>query len=309
MSRPIVFFGNERLATGVQTTAPTLRALLAAGYDVKAVVSHFVPGQSRSARQLEIAVVAAEHSIPVLLPDRPADILEELAAFGADVAVLVAYGKIIPQSVIDLFPRGIVNIHPSLLPLHRGPIPIESVILDGSKTTGVSVMQLVKAMDAGPVFGQAEVGLHGQETKQQLADQLLEVGSQMVVELLPGILSGDIVAMPQDDSRATYDELIAKPDGLLDWQKPAVVLERQIRAYSEWPKSQAVIAGKTVVVTSAHVACPDPSSAPQKAGTLLSTPDKKIAVQTNDGVLVIDELKPAGKNNMTSAAFLAGNRL
>jgi methionyl-tRNA formyltransferase len=174
-SKTIVFFGNERLATGVSTDAPTLEALVKAGYNVAAVVSHYEAGQSRKARVLEIDEVAKRHSIPVHLPEKPEHLAEELKAIGADVGVLVAYGKIVPQSLIDIFPKGIVNIHPSLLPLHRGPIPIESVILDGSSRTGVSIMALAKEMDAGPVYAQSEVKLDGQETKQHLADHLLDV--------------------------------------------------------------------------------------------------------------------------------------
>ena len=146
----VIFFGNERLATGVTTTAPTLRALIAAGYELVAVVSHYEQANSRTSRDLEIAAVAKEQNIPLLLPNKPSEIFEQLKSFNADVGVLVAYGKIIPQSIIDIFHKGIINIHPSALPMHRGPTPVESVMLNGESFTAVSVMQLVSAMDAGP---------------------------------------------------------------------------------------------------------------------------------------------------------------
>jgi methionyl-tRNA formyltransferase len=301
MSNRIVFFGNERRATGVNTTCPTLKALLDEGYDVVAVVSNFERGTSRSARSLEIAEVAEKHQIPLLLPDKPSEVANELRAYGAEVAVLVAYGKIVPQSVIDIFPRGIVNIHPSLLPLHRGPTPLESVILDGSSKTGVSLMQLAKAMDAGPVFGQSEVELKGDETKQELADRLLEIGSQMVVELLPGILDSSVVALPQDDSRATYDELLTKDQGLIDWDKPAKQLGREVRAYAEWPRSRATIGGKEVIVLEANVL-----DAKGKPGAVSVTEEKQLLVATSEGSLIIERLKPAGKNEMTAKEFLTG---
>ncbi|MGC1176964.1 MAG: methionyl-tRNA formyltransferase, partial [Candidatus Saccharimonadales bacterium] len=149
-SKKIVFFGNERLATGVTTEVWTLRQLLEEGYVIAAVVvAQKNTGPSRSARPLEIVALAEKHHIPVLSPEKPADIAEKLQAFGADIGVLVAYGKIVPQSVIDIFPAGIVNIHPSLLPKHRGPTPIESAILNGDEETGVSLMKLTAQMDTG----------------------------------------------------------------------------------------------------------------------------------------------------------------
>lgn len=299
---PVVFFGNERIATGVTTTAPTLTALLTAGYDVKAVVSNYERATSRRARQLEIQTVAEAHNIPVLLPSKPANIAEELSGYGAKVAVLVAYGKIVPQHIIDIFPKGIVNIHPSLLPLHRGPTPLESVMLNGELKTGVSVMQLVKEMDAGPVYQQRAVTLTGTETKQELADNLLTLGAEMVIELLPGILNGSIMGTPQDDSRATYDRLITKEDGIVDWSKPAILVEREIRAFAEWPKSSTRIAGKEVTLIAGH-AIPDNG----EAGSV-EVRGKDLVIFCGNGALVVDKLKPAGKNEMTSNSFLAGHK-
>lgn len=308
ISETIVFFGNERLATGVTTSAPTLRNLIEAGYTVAAVVSNFERGTSRSARSLEIAEVADEFGIPLLLPDKPMDIKEQLENYGASIGVLVAYGKIIPQSIIDIFPKGIVNIHPSLLPLHRGPTPIESVILDGSTTSGVSIMSLVKSMDAGPIYGQSEVTIDSQPTKQQLADLLLEIGSTMLIELLPGIIQGEIVAVPQDDSAATYDELLSKDAGIIDWEKPSLQLERQVRAYAQWPKSRTKLAGKDVIITRAHAVSSEQAGC--KPGDVEAVTDAGIVmVCTASGSLCIERLKPAGKREMSAKEFLAGNTI
>ncbi len=312
----IVFFGNERLATGVTTTAPTLQALIAAGHEVVAVVSNYERGTSRNARELEIKAVADAHNIPVLLPEKPADIIDQLKSLNTEVAVLVAYGRIVPQSIIDIFPKGIVNIHPSLLPLHRGPTPIESVILDGSTVTGVSVMQLVKAMDAGPVFGQTVIELNGNETKQELADRLLEIGGKMVVELLPCILDGSVVAKPQDDSKATYDKMIVKDDGRIDWTKTAIQYEREIRAFAGWPKSTVIIAKKDVIITGARILggpIYDSESldnrVPLKAGTVVGNGKDSISIQCGGDqteIIEIQLLKPAGKKEMSAKDFLAG---
>jgi len=128
----VVFFGNERLVSGLQQTdAPILRGLIERGYDVVAIVSHHSETRSRKERELEVATIARDHGIPLLLPSKPAEILEQLITFNADIAVLAAYGRIIGQKVIDIFPLGIINIHPSLLPRYRGPTPIETALLNG----------------------------------------------------------------------------------------------------------------------------------------------------------------------------------
>ncbi len=302
MSETILFFGNERLATGVATSASTLEALVQAGYNIAAVVSNYETARSRKSRDLEIASVASKHNIPLLLPDKPSNISEQLKGYGAKIGVLVAYGKIVPQSIIDIFPHGIINIHPSLLPLHRGPTPIESVILEGADKTGVSIMQLSQAMDAGPVFGQSEVILHGDETKQAMANTLLDIGQTMLLELLPGIISGDVVAIPQDEAHATYGQLLSKSDGMIDWTKSAVQLEREIRAFLGWPQSRTTIAGKDVVITKARVT--DYSGKP---GHII-TEGKQLMICCSEDALYVERLKPAGKNEMTSEAFLAGHR-
>ncbi len=300
----IVFFGNERLATGVTTEAPTLRRLIAAGYNVVAVVSHNTDTRSRRERELEIAQIAAEHKIPLLLPAKPALVIDQLQALHPTIGILVAYGKIVPQSVIDIFPRGIINIHPSQLPRHRGPIPIESVILEGAHETSVSIMRLVHAMDAGPVYGRVSVTLQGDETKQELANQLLNAGGEHLVQILPAIVDGSLVPTPQDEATATYDTLIQKSDGLLDFTKSAVQLEREIRAYQGWPKSRTTLVSTDVVVTAAHVEIVNTDNQTQPGSPYHA--EKVFGLHTADGVLVIDRLKPAGKQEMSAAAFVNG---
>ena len=300
MSKTILFFGNERLATGVSTTAPVLRGLLADGYHVAAVITQYDQQASRRPRAPEIIAVAEAHNIPVLLPKKPVEIIDQLAAFTADAAVLVAYGKIVPQAVIDIFPKGIINIHPSALPEHRGPTPLESVIMSGASSTAVSLMQLTAGMDSGPVYAQQSVPLTGNETKQELADNLLAVGASMVHELLPSILDGSLAPTPQDDSHATYDQLLRKEDSQLDWSRPAIELARMVRAYAVWPRSRAHLAGHDIIITKAH--------AIEGNGTPGSIADiAGLGIHTGDGVLVLDEVLPPGKKPMNGADFARGH--
>lgn len=304
-SKAIVFFGNERLATGLETTAPALRRLIQEGYDVKAVVASNDFSASRKQRSLEVAEVAQEHDIPLLLPKKLSDIRKQLQDIQAEIGVLVAYGKMVPQSIIDIFPCGIVNIHPSLLPLHRGPTPIESVILNGELKTGVSLMKLVKEMDAGPVYSQKIIDLTGGESKQYLANKLSETGVESLIATLPGILASNIKPKAQDDSKATYDSLIDKKDGIIDWNKPAAQIEREIRAYATWPGSRTTIAGKDVIITGARLG----SDTHNGVGVgLASINGNAIEVTTKTGTILIDKLKPAGKSEMSAAAFIAGHK-
>lgn len=315
MSQPIktslVFFGNERLATGTTTDTPVLKALIQAGYPIAAVVSNYKPTNSRKNRPLEIETVAAQHHLPLLLPAKLSDIKHQLQAYGAQAGILVAYGKIIPESIISLFPRGIINIHPSLLPLHRGPVPVESVILNGETKTGVSLMQLAKQMDAGPIFAQSHLTLSGHETKQQLADTLLTLGKDMLLKHLPAILAGTLKPQAQDDTQATYDRLILKSDGQVDWSEPANTIERQIRAYLGWPGSRTTLNNAEAIITAVHLQ-PEPATTPIPSslpGTAYKTTTSELAVITGRHNLIIDRLKPAGSRDMTARDFLAGHPL
>jgi methionyl-tRNA formyltransferase len=303
MKQRLLFFGNERLATGVTTDTPVLQALIAADYDIAAVVvAQKDGGKSRKGRQLEIAEVAEAHGIPVIAPLKLSEAIDELKAYQAEAAVLVAYGKIVPQSVIDLFPRGIINIHPSLLPKHRGPTPLESVILNDDKETGVSLMRLASDMDAGPVYAQETVLLRGDETKQSLADQLVAIGKDMLVTNLPAILDGSLEPTEQA-GEPTYDKKIERDAGILtnlDFDESATSLAIKVRAYAGWPRVKATIGTSEAIIAAAHAG--DAKGIP---GTLYLS-GSEIGFYTADGVLIIDTIIPSGRKEMSARDFLLG---
>lgn len=297
MTKPkLIFFGNERLVSGLDhTETPVLRSLIEAGYDIKAVVANDAGTKSRKQKTLEVADVAAEHGIPVHTPHRPMDIYEELAAYKAEAAVLVAYGRIVPQKLIDLFPFGIVNIHPSLLPKYRGPSPIESAIANGDESTGVSIMALSKDMDAGPVYHQVEFNLPAYETAPHLSQKLASLAASELIATLPRILDGSLQPVAQDESKASYCQLISKQDALLDPEtQTAEQAERLVRAYKAFPRARIMFNDAQLIILKAHTA---------DSGT--TALDIKFA----DGrYLCVDELiAPSGKT-MSAEAFLKGLR-
>lgn len=294
MSKPnkLVFFGNERLATAVSTDAPALRSLVKAGYDIRAVVVSHSPIVSRSRRGLEIIEIAHAYHIPILTPDKPDDIYDKLKSYEADAGILIAFGKIIPQKIIDIFPKGIINIHPSLLPAYRGPTPVETAILEGASQTGVSLMSLTAKMDAGPVYVQESVDLNGAETKPELARRLLNLGSKLLIENLPYILDGSLEAIPQEDSRATYTRLLTKADAKTGFKEPAGLIERKVRAFAGFPKVHASVFGQDILLTKARLA---------KDKT-----DGKLVMKCQPGWLEILELTGPSGRSMSGADFIRG---
>lgn len=296
-TRPIVFFGTEDFSLG------TLRTLVEADYPIALVVTKPDAPQGRGHKLTPpiVKTYAEEHGIPVLQPQKLAEITEDIKTLGNPAGVLVSYGKIIPQSIIDLFTPGIINVHPSLLPTYRGPSPIETAMLNGDHETGVSIMQLSSAMDAGPVYAQTRYAVSGKETVDTLYAELGAVGTKLLLDTLPQILDGSLTPIPQDDSLATYCHIIKKSDGDIVWLKPAEQLEREIRAYKGWPGSRTRLGSLDIVITEASVATMG-SSTPGK----LMLEKSRLFVGTGKDWLEIHALKPTGKKEMPVAAFLAG---
>ncbi len=246
----LMFFGTEDFSV------PTLQKLIEANYKIVAAVTKpdTLRGRGHKLDQPAVKKIAAVNNIKVLQPAKVTEILPEIQKLQPEVGVLVSYGKIIPESIIEAFPKGIINIHPSLLPIYRGPSPIESAILNGDKVTGISIMSLEKAMDAGPVYLQERIELSGIETKNELYDQFSRQGAKLLIENLSRILDGSIKSTSQDESEATYCQMITKSDGDLDpITMTADECERRIRAFIGWPKTRINLLGKNIIVTKARV--------------------------------------------------------
>lgn len=290
-SKTILFFGTEDFS------ATSLQALIDNGYPVAAVITKPDSKKGRGQKLVPPAVkeIAIRHNLEVWQPAKIGDIAAKISKFNQPVGVLVSFGKIIPQTIIDLFEPGIINVHPSLLPLYRGPSPIEQAILNGDKQTGVSIMQLSARMDAGPVYTQTTVELSGQETKPELYQLLAERGAKALVDSLDEIISGELAPIPQDEAVTSYTKLLSKDDGLIDpTQQSATQIERAVRAFIGYPKTRLTFKGVPVIVTKAHVA---------------NQPDETTIECADDSWLAIDSLiSPTGKQ-MTTQAYLRGLHL
>lgn len=298
---PIVFFGTEAFSLA------SLQALIDADFPIAAVVTKqdSRKGRGRHLVPPEVKVLAEAHGIPVWQPHKLDEIIDDITALDSPVGVLVSFGKIIPQRIIDLFSPGIINVHPSKLPLYRGPSPIESAILNGDAETGVSIMQLCAAMDAGPVYHFTPYALDGTETQQRLYDTLASFGAQQLVRVLPSILDGSRTPIAQDDAQATYCSLLQKSDGVIDWTKPALQIEREIRAYNVWPQSRTTLGEVDVIITAATAVWP--TGPLDSAIEIIYDQDvKALFVSAKDSLLEIDRIKPVGKKEMPIQAFLTG---
>ena len=290
MTDRIIFFGTEAFS------ADALRALIASNFNVVAVVTKPDQPKGRGHKLTEplVKTIAREHDIPVWQPTKLADVAEQITSLQPVAGVLVSYGKIIPQSIIDLFTPGIINVHPSLLSRYRGPSPIEAAIIHHDNQTGVTIMQLSAAMDAGPIYAQHIIPLDHTETKPALYATLSRIGNQLLVDTLPDILSGALTPTPQNDADATYCSLLSKQDGLLDpADLTAVQAEARVRAFLGFPRTRLPLGDQTLIITRAHVS---------------KTAETPLSVQFSDGnYLIPDELiAPSGKT-MPAEAFLRGH--
>jgi methionyl-tRNA formyltransferase len=288
-SRTIIFFGTDEFSL------TTLHDLIDAGYTIGAVVTK---PDTRSGRGQKLSTpivkkLALEHNISVWQPTKVSEINEDLKMMKDPVGVLVSYGKIIPQSTLDLFEPGIINVHPSLLPKYRGPSPIEEAIKNGDLESGVSIMRLTADMDAGAVYKQVLYPLYLSETGPELYNTLSALGASILIETLPSILDGTLEAVEQDEMKATYTHLLTKDQAWLKTSDmSANEAERTIRAYLGYPRTKMSVLGKDIIVTSAHVS--------EEAKTPLD-------FLCRDGAyLSVDELiAPSGKY-MTAQSFLNG---
>lgn len=296
----VIFMGTPDFSV------PTLRAL-AARHDIVAVYSQppRPAGRGKKDRPSPVHQAAESLGLPVRHPpnfrDR-ADIAD-FAELQADVAVVVAYGLILPQALLDAPRHGCLNIHASLLPRWRGAAPIHRAIMAGDSETGVAIMQMAAGLDTGPVLLHQALPIGPTDTTADLHDRLSDLGAHLILTALDGI--GNIPRTPQPDAGVTYAAKIDKAEARIDWSRPAAEIERRIRAFDPFPGAQTALDGAVLKVWRARpLTDPTPGTPAAAPGTVLPSPDGGLAVACGDGPLALLEVQPAGGRRLDIHAFL-----
>ncbi len=300
----IVFMGTPDFAAGV------LETILEAGYEVTGVVTQSDKPKGRSGKLVYSPVkeVALAHGLPVFQPEKlkTEESIAKLFEFEADIYVVVAYGKMLSQEILDHPRLGCINIHASLLPKYRGAAPIQWAVINGEKVSGVTIQQMELGMDTGDILFTKEYELSKDETGESLFDRLCEVSKELILEALPKIKQGDVHPVKQDESQATHVGMLSKAMGNLDFTRPAVELERLVRGLNSWPCAYTFYEGKNLKIWESFVAGGVATGAP---GTVKEVTRDAILVNTGDGVLGLSSVQLEGKKRMDVKDFLLGNHV
>jgi len=304
----IVFMGTPALAAHI------LERLIVepdSRFEVVGVVTR--PDQPRKRglklEPSEVGSVAERYGIPMLKPAkiRTPQFLAELQAFAPDVLAVAAYGRILPNPVLEAAHLMPINVHASLLPRHRGAAPIEGAILAGDEKSGVTIMRVIEQMDAGPILLQRSIRLAADETQGSLKTKLAELGATALIEALRLFDCERITAMPQDESLATYTAQVKKEDARINWDVDAAMIERMTRAYDPWPVARTSMAGDELLIWRARVIDGPPHPSDTPPGTLLTLSPAPL-IQCGRGTLALLEVQAPGRRRMTAADFMRGRR-
>jgi methionyl-tRNA formyltransferase len=309
----IVFVGTPAFAV------PSLRRLAAAGHDISAVVTQpdRPAGRGRRPAPPPVKLAAQELGLTVLQPETLRDplVVSQIAALAPQAIVAVAYGQILRPEVLDIAPKGVINVHPSLLPRWRGASPIASAVLAGDEDTGVTIMLMDPGLDTGPILAQEHAPIAPTDTAGSLTEKLSHLGADLLVRTLPRWLTGEIQPEPQDASQATTCRLVRKEDGAIDWTLPALEVWRRVRAYNPWPGAHTTMAGELLHIWEAwpldSPAGPPPGtvvalSPGQGAALPAFATEAAFAVQTGEGLLAIARVQRAGRRALSATEFLRG---
>jgi methionyl-tRNA formyltransferase len=300
----VVFFGTPDFSV------PSLEALIASPHTVVGVVTQPDRPRGRGQRVTDSPVkrVATAHGIPVLQPERLKDeaFLAALGGWHADAGVVAAYGKILPAAVLETPTLGLVNVHASLLPRHRGAAPVHRAVIAGDTETGVSIMRVVQALDAGGVFATAVRPIGPDDTSAEVERDLAVLGAGLLLEVLGQLASGDARETPQDESAATYAGRLRKEEGVIDWCAGAAVIHNQVRGLQPWPLAWTSLAGRRLIVLRTRLV-PDATGSGDPAGTVVDLARDAVRVQTGAGLLDLLLVQPEGRRAMSAREFAAGH--
>ncbi|MBA3470164.1 MAG: methionyl-tRNA formyltransferase [Herpetosiphonaceae bacterium] len=300
----ILYLGTPDIAV-----AP-LEQLHALGHTIVGVVTQpdRPAGRKRVLTAPPVKLAAERLGLPVFQPEtlKDAAAVDDLRSLAPDVGVVAAYGEILRRNVLEIPPLGYLNIHPSLLPLYRGPAPVTGAIMAGDSLVGVSIIRLTAKMDAGPILAQATLRLDPAARAGELTAELMRQGGALLAEALAPYAAGELAPREQDHGAATYTQLLSKADGTIDWGHPAIIIERMTRAYDPWPGAVTTASDQPLKIISARVVARWTGEEP--IGTVLRDGAGAILVATGSGALELLSVQPAGKRPMSADEWLRGLR-
>lgn len=280
--------------------------VLASHYQVVGVVTQpdRASGRGRELKAPPVKLLAQELNIPVIQPQklREPEAMQQLQSWNPELIVVAAFGQILRKEVLELPQYGCINIHASLLPRWRGAAPINAAVLAGDEETGVTIMKMDVGLDTGPMLSMRKIRISPDDTAGSLLQALSTLGADLLIETLPAYISGNLIPQPQPEEGTTYAPMLKKEDGLLDFNHPAVDLERRVRAMNPWPGAWFQWHGAPLKIHKAHV-----EQGQAEAGKRL-VEQYQPAVGTGSGLLILDEVQPPGKKSMSGKAFLSGAR-
>lgn len=306
MRERIVFMGTASFSLAV------LKMLIEEDYNIVGVVTQpdrYV-GRKKVLTMPDVKVEALKYDIPVIQPARIKEDYQAIVDLKPDLIITAAYGQIVPQAVLNIPRLGCINVHASLLPLYRGGAPVHQAIIDGQEKTGVTIMYMVKKMDAGDMIAQKETPILEEDTVGILYDRLSDLGAELLKETLPDILKGTNQRIPQDENLVTYAPTLSREDERLDWNMSARQVYNKVRGTNPWPGSYTTYQGKTVKIWAGQVhQCENAMKhhAHQDNGTIVKIFKDAIGVKVNDGVYLITELQLEGKKRMSVKDYLNGH--
>jgi methionyl-tRNA formyltransferase len=303
----VVFFGTPEFAV------PTLDALLRSRHQVVGVVTQpdRPRGRGQKTSASPVKALAVSSGLPVLQPERMKDpaFLESLSALNADLGVVAAYGKILTDAVLATPRLGMINVHASLLPRYRGAAPVHRAIIAGERETGVTIMRVVKALDAGPMLATVERAIGPDDTSEEVERDLGTLGAALLVSTTDALASGAGVETPQNDTEATYAHRLTKDDGIIDWSRSAEDLHNLVRGLHPWPHAFTFHGSDRVILHRTTVRMGPSSPETNAPGTLIEAHGDELVIATGRGHLQLTQIQAEGKRPMTAREFLAGHRL
>lgn len=299
----VVFFGTPQFAV------PSLEQLIQSAHDVVGVVTQpdRPRGRGQKVTDAPVKVTAVQHGLPVFQPARLRDpeVKETLTRWAPELGVVAAYGKILPENVLNLPRFGMINVHASLLPRYRGAAPVQRAVIDGMPETGVTIMRMVLDLDAGGMFAKVTRPIGSDETSDIVERDLAHLGASLLLHVIDDLAAGRAVEEPQNDSLSTYASKITKEEGLIDWTLAATDIHNRVRGLYPWPHAFSYLNGERLIVMRSHVA-PEPTSA--DPGTIVDVSSGAISVATGHAErLAIDEVQPEGRRAMKVRDYLAGH--